>query len=261
MRSQRRLYRNQSSPFSIESAGTLDLGAKFGLSGGHQNSRFASDYSHIFFSGNSNLKMFNTPDPGDPNTWTFNSEIQLQGIDHRGSHMNNDGTKIYFGRSSVWQYTLTTPYDLTTAVLDGSISLGGYCSGINMNLDQSKFFYNTYYPATKNIEYNLSVPGDILSTKTLVQEKLEPDMAYYEWNFTWGKGGTRVFGIYRGALYLHEVSTPYTLDGFTPFFNFGNSGGGASHNNVEIHEPSNKVYIVSTYGTTVLYIYNIINPL
>lgn len=70
--------------------------------------------------------------------------------------LSSDGSKIYFGvasfgSSTLRQYSLSTPYDLSTASLDGTIGLTqpfNYCSALTMTDDGSKLAHSGYTNGT-----------------------------------------------------------------------------------------------------------------
>lgn len=73
--------------------------------------------------------------------------------------LNYDGSKLYriaasYDSSTLYQYSLSTPYNLSTASLDGTIGLSqpfNYCQSLEVTLDGSKLVHSGYtngYPDT-----------------------------------------------------------------------------------------------------------------
>ncbi|MBC37703.1 MAG: hypothetical protein CMH91_01400 [Oceanicaulis sp.] len=80
------------------------------------------------------------PRPDTLNTSSLHSENSPDGLT-----MKPDGTKLYFCGNSidrVWQYSLSTPFDLSTATLDGNKGLSNVPRSIQFSPDGLKFFYS-----------------------------------------------------------------------------------------------------------------------
>ena len=85
---------------------------------------------------------------------TFNQKAEVHDYDTTGTtgliagiEFNNDGTKMFTvdnGTRKVFEYTLSTPYDISTAVFVHSFSLNEDSSirpfGVKFNNDGSKMF-------------------------------------------------------------------------------------------------------------------------
>jgi hypothetical protein len=95
--------------------------------------------------------------------------------------VRSDGSAIYFvsGGNDIYQYNLTTPWDITTAYLVNRITLsntivsgyGGNCNGIDIKPDGTKLYIHAYIPNNNAcIEFTLTTPWNI-GTATYTNRK------------------------------------------------------------------------------------------
>lgn len=101
----------------------------------------------------------------------FNLDITAQETTANGLHFNNDGTRFYIvGQTSdaVQEYSLTTPWQLSTAVHSRSFSVSTQTInpvGVRFNIDGTKMFVGDDDPNYKIYQYSLATAWDV-STAT-----------------------------------------------------------------------------------------------
>jgi len=106
------------------------------------------------------------------NTWSLGSGAPY------GIHIVKEGGKIYFYQrgEGIKEYTLTTPYDITTATFEYTLDISSFDSNeraedVFMGKQGSKFYWISNITDAVR-EYDLSTSYD-LSTASFVQEKTE----------------------------------------------------------------------------------------
>lgn len=148
--------------------------------------------------------------------------------------MHPEGTKLYhFSTGGYNQYTLSTPWDLTSATLDsGTISWAHgnvNVHAITFNEDGSKVFIfdegaggGGGYPEAYGgvmFEYNLATPYDLRNTSMSVNNtigQVAVGGTASGCKLQWVDSGNKIFfGGLDGKTFCATVTTPYTLEGFT----------------------------------------------
>lgn len=120
-----------------------------------------------------------------------------------------DGTELYYTRqndTSVYQYTLSTPWDVTTATytsaftssLSGADSIALSSDGLNMYLSSG----------TGILQHTLSTPWDI-STATYSQTSSEVTVKVFQFN----QSGSKIFykKTANSYIYYATLSTPWDV--------------------------------------------------
>ena len=138
---------------------------------------FNSDFSKVYVVGliNDTIYQYTLSTPGDISTATYDSKsFDVSAQENRPTSLafNNDFSKVYvvgFANDTIYQYTLSTPGDISTASYDSNKSFlvsaqETSLTGLVFNNDFSKMWVigtssDTIY------QYTLSTPGDI-STAT-----------------------------------------------------------------------------------------------
>ena len=159
-----------------------------------------SDYPHPDYSGivwsaltfnPDGTKLYNayndqisTYDMGTAfDVWTYsangeNLDVSNEGINTVADIMfNDDGTKLYLleSNSSIYQYSLGTAYDISTASFDGSVSVEDevfQASGFTF-ADDGNTILVTDYDSYSIFTYDLSAPYDALSAVNVPEETLD----------------------------------------------------------------------------------------
>jgi hypothetical protein len=155
-----------------------------------------------------------------------------------GLAFNNDGTKAFLGRSNafVYEITLTTPYDLTTASQTATFNVGGSVSnalvrGFTFNDDGTKFLHDQPYSigaGWKHMhQWSLTTPFD-LSTASYDGSFSTGGEGFPRWN----DDGTVLYTFNTNATAVRQtvINVPYDLYGSTSR---------SSSNAITLSEPTN----------------------
>ena len=145
--------------------------------------------------------------------------IVSQDTSPRGMTFNNDGTKMYIvgsGNDSVFQYSLSTGFDLSTASYDSvSFSVASQDTtpiGLSFNNDGTKMYIignssNTVYQYSLSTGFNLSTASyDSVSFSVSSQESSSQDLAF-------NNDGTKMYIVGSGSntVYQYSLSTGFNL--------------------------------------------------
>jgi len=108
---------------------------------------FSADGTKMYITGNQTDKIYeyNLSSAFDISTATFNQDKYLNAIDDEpfGIEFNTDGTRLFIvgtKGNGVDEYTLSTPYDISTMEHMGFFFIGGNPSGIHINPAGTKMF-------------------------------------------------------------------------------------------------------------------------
>jgi len=132
---------------------------------------------------------------------------------------STDGTKVYTvgGGSAVYQYTLSTPFDLSTGSYSGkSLSLSGAtgANGFTMSADGTKTYFMVQGSGTSIIyQYTLSTPFDI-STGTYASKSLSVTAQDSQgYSLYMSADGTSLYfaGHINTIIYQYTLSTPFDI--------------------------------------------------
>lgn len=127
---------------------------------------FKPDGTEVYICGNSsdNVIQYTLSTAWDISTGSYTQSFATPASNPRDLAFNDDGTKLYaMNRDTVFQASLTTPYDLSTASDDGlsernllPSNAGGFCFAS----DGSAFFYSEYN--ARNVrQVNLTTAYDV----------------------------------------------------------------------------------------------------
>ena len=137
-----------------------------------------------------------------------------------GIAFNNDGTKMYLsgsGADSIYQYSLSTAFDLSTASYD-SVSLSvssqtGGPSGLIFNSDGTKMYVSGTYLSASVFQYSLSTAFDLSTASydsvSLSVSSQETDPTGLSFN----NNGTKLYVVGAGSdsVFQYTLSTAYDL--------------------------------------------------
>jgi len=135
---------------------------------------------YIVGSWNDKVYQYNLSTPWDVTTATFVSSKSIKDKDNnpRDLFFHPDGSKMYIvgdGNNTVYQYNLSTPWDVTTASLESSKSIKeffDYLTGISFNPTGDKMYVvGTTDPLV--CQYNLSTPWDVTTATFVSSYKIE----------------------------------------------------------------------------------------
>lgn len=129
---------------------------------------FNNDGTKLFIAGSSNTSIFSysLSTAYDPSTMAYDSvsfdvSTQVTTGDVNLVEFNNDGTKMYVAGVSIFQYSLSSAYDISTATYDSvSLTTNDPATGLRFNNDGTKVFALTYGPSVVT-EYICSTPYDL----------------------------------------------------------------------------------------------------
>jgi len=159
---------------------------------------------------------------GDADTWSYDSvsfDVSNQDGQPRGIEFNDDGTKLYMignGSDSVYQYTLSTAFDLSTASYD-SISFDASSqdtsvSDIRFNNDGSKM-YIVGESSVSVHQYSLSTAFDL---STASYDSVSFSLSGQDtvpFGIAFNSDGTKMYmvGAVGDSVYEYVLSTAFDL--------------------------------------------------
>jgi uncharacterized protein with beta-barrel porin domain len=143
-----------------------------GYQGGYpQDIKFNNDGTKMFVVGdNSNaIREYHLTTGFDISTASYDSlfSVHSQDTNPRGLAFNNDGTKMFVAgwkNQRVFEYHLTTGFDISTASYDSNLSISsnaGGSNGLAFNSDGTKMFVNCVNSSVGVVEYTLSTGFDV----------------------------------------------------------------------------------------------------
>jgi hypothetical protein len=117
---------------------------------------------------NDEIYEYTLSTPWDVTTKSFIASASFSGSSERSIYLKPDGTRLYSNNvitttSSLYEYTLSTPWDVTTLTFSQSKDLSQYGSserGLFIKPDGTKLYTVSLFPSRIN-EYNLSTPYSI----------------------------------------------------------------------------------------------------
>jgi VCBS repeat-containing protein len=143
---------------------------------------------------------------------------------------NPDGTKMYtlgnaatVSGKTLFQYTLSTPFDVSTASVssDDYITVGGsnheYNEAMRFNNDGTKLFvlYEADYGTDYIYQYTLSTPYDITSTVTAGNSLQIGSGSDYFYSFLFNDDGSKMFVSRLSSIYEYTLSTSFDTSSAT----------------------------------------------
>lgn len=134
--------------------------------------------------------------------------------------IDSTGTKLYFGGQTtdkVYQFTLSTAWDITTASYVGQVTISTNTPGItgmHMSADGTKMYTIS---GQSVVVYNLSTPWTV-STATFSSYFMTRNVVRSLFGLTFKPDGTRCFILDASTLWLsqHNLSTPWDITTATP---------------------------------------------
>jgi hypothetical protein len=243
---------------SVEFEKSVKVDTQYGIGTASWPMRIKEDYVIIGnMSGSQPNSVLNRNGSADIEDWTLNN-AGISG-QTRSLDLKPDGTKIYGEIFSFKQWTLTTPFDLTTAVYDGNSALPyGWNHGLHFapnGIDVFVVITNGYNEIN---HLQLNTPWDFTSGYTVVDNTGDVDAiqsGFVLKGLRFYKNGNGILLVENsGDVYRTDVSSPYTLQGITSFtyvLDGAHLGGG-----VEIDEVNKKIYSINAYGDLWQFKYN-----
>ena len=151
---------------------------------------------------------------------SFNVTTQVPATS--GVVFNNDGTKVYVSDRStrdVTEFSLTIPYDLTSAVLTPNVTFSfttapSYLApyGITFSTDGSKMYVTHRYGGI--VEYTLSTPYDISTSVYSFKDTVTSTQDNRPYECAFSNDGTKMYvsgSTSPSSIYEYNLSTPYDI--------------------------------------------------
>ena len=201
--------------------------------------------------------------PADVLAWSYDSvffptgtqDSQLADI-----AFNNDGTKMYMvgiTTGSVYQYSLSTAFDVSTASYDSvSFSVSSQDSipeGLAFSNDGTRMFMVGYYSAGVH-QYNLSTAFD-LSTASYDNYKFSVSgQDSYTYGIAFKPDGTKMYIVGAGSKYVYQYSLSTAFDVRTASYDstrFYLGTQEASPQSVAFNNTGTKMYLIGQTGDDV----------
>ncbi|MDZ7726636.1 MAG: tail fiber domain-containing protein [Candidatus Campbellbacteria bacterium] len=198
----------------------------------------------------------------DISTASFSQSISTQNSLSLSIAWNDDGTKLYeTGRGSgaerLYEYNVSTPYDISTASFSKSIpTQDSYPEGIAWNDDGSKL-YEVGQGSDLIYEYDVSTPYDINSASFSQSISTQDSIPR---GITWNDDGTKLYemgGHNSELIYEYDVSTPYDIS--TASFSLSISTQDGSPEGIAWNNDGSKLYEVGR-GSDLIYEYDVSTP-
>jgi len=182
---------------------------------------FRPDGLKMYLLGEENLSVYeyDLSVPGDISTASFLQSFSISAQDnaHRDLCFRQDGTKMYTvggQNDSVYEYDLSTAWDITTLVFLQSFDVGAQEAipfGLFIRPDGTKL-YVVGNDATEVIEYDLFTPWDIASATFLHSFDVSAQDNSLEGVFFQPNGHVMyVLGSDNNSVYEYDLSTPWDV--------------------------------------------------
>jgi len=138
--------------------------------------------------------------------FAFDSDIATQDSDPQGIAWNDDGSRLYevgFNSDRIYQYTVSTPYDIATASFSTDIpTQDSFATDIAWNDDGSRL-YEVGRGSDRIYQYTVSTPFDIasasFSTDIPTQDSFATDIA-------WNDDGSRLYEVGRDSDRIYQYT-------------------------------------------------------
>lgn len=199
---------------------TIDLSTEIGDIRGIDFNPNGTKMYLIKASGGSSFREYDLLTPYDVTTATYVDELSIGSelTQPRAIDFNNDGTKLYVvgaGNDRVAEYTLTTPYDVSTGIYSTFFSVAGQettATGLTFSSDGSIM----YVSGTNNDrihQYSLSTPYLVSSASyagnsfSIANEEPNPR------DIVLNSDGTRLYllGTDIDGIVEYDLTTPYDI--------------------------------------------------
>lgn len=206
--------------------------------------------------------------PGDISTATFDGisfSVSTQDAITTGVHFKPDGTKMYtIGdvTNRVHQYTLSTPWDITTAIYDNvSFLTGGSSpSGVTFSPNGTELYTTEGANTDRVYQYTLSVAWD-LSTASLTGSFSVVSQSTSPQGVRFHPDGTRMFVIdyTNSGVYQYTLSTPWLVTTASFDASFLGATQDANNRDIEFAADGTKFFIPGQ-NTDRIYQYSMSTP-
>ena len=233
---------------------------------------FKPDGTKMYMVGqdNATIYQYSLSTPCDMSTAHYDSvsfSVSSEDSSPNGVTFKSDGSKMYVvgdSGNSVYQYSLSTPWNLSTASYDSDFSVSSQDTRpqrVSFKSDGAKM-YLLGYAGDKVYQYTLSIPWD-LSTATYDTVSLSVvSQDTYPRDISFKPDGTKMYlvGYNSQSIYQYTLSTPWDLStaSYDSVF-FSTTEQETSPFALAIKSDGTKMYMVGQDNTTV-YQYTLSTP-
>lgn len=210
----------------VTTSGAKNLNASAQTGGESQDAVFASDGKNIYLLSADGLTIYQyaVGTAWDITTATYGGKSFTDGViwaDDAVIALNfkTDGTKLYVfleSASQLYEYTLSTPWDITTAVYANLTVFSDFTlEALRFNADGSKLI--AFNGVNTVLSFTLSTPWNISTatydSKSFTQDQINGDTTALDLK----TDGTKLylylvdFDGFNGGIYQYTLATPYDL--------------------------------------------------
>jgi DNA-binding beta-propeller fold protein YncE len=229
-----------------------------------QNITFNNDGTKMYIVGGSSdtFYQYSLSTAFDLSTASYDSvsfSVASQDNNPQGIAFNNDGTKMYMlglASDSVYQYSLSTAFDLSTASYDSvSFSVSSQEAtpfGIAFSNDGNRMYIvgvssDTVYQYKLSAAFNLSTASyDGVSFSIADQNNSPYDLIF-------SNDGTKMYTVSVNArtVYEHVLAAPFFIDADIPYVSFSVTSQESGPQGIAFNNDGSKVYIVGSVSDSV----------
>jgi len=249
------------SPFDVSTASFVDSFSVFGQETSPQGLAFSSDGTKMFVVGNdgNDVNEYTLTSPFDVSTATFVDSFSVAGQEGSPQDVafSSDGTKMFVvgtGGDAVYEYTLTSPFDVSTATFVDSFSVAGQDTGpadVAFSSDGTKMFVvgvigDAVYEYTLTSPFDVSTASFVDSFSVALQDTNSLGLAF-------SSDGTKMFVVGNAGFDVNEytLTTPFTLFHTTFVDSFSVAAQENISNDVAFSSDGTKMFVIGQAGTDV----------
>ena len=232
-----------------------------GYQGGYpQDIKFNNDGTKMFVVGdNSNaIREYHLTTGFDISTASYDSlfSVNSQDTNPRGLAFNNDGTKMFVAgwkNQRVFEYHLTTGFDISTASYDSNLSISSNASGskgLAFNSDGTKMFVNCDNSSDEVVEYTLSTGFDV-STASYDSSFVTQSQDTSPQGLAFSNDGKKMFvaGDTGDDINEYTLSTGFDVSTASFVGSFDVSSQGTTPTGITFNNDGTKMFITDQSGT------------
>ena len=232
-----------------------------GYQGGYpQDIKFNNDGTKMFVVGdNSNaIREYHLTTGFDISTASYDSlfSVNSQDTNPRGLAFNNDGTKMFVAgwkNQRVFEYHLTTGFDISTASYDSNLSISsnaGGSNGLAFNSDGTKMFVNAANSSDEVVEYTLSTGFDV-STASYDSSFVTQSQDTSPQGLAFSNDGKKMFvaGDTGDDINEYTLSTGFDVSTASFVGSFDVSSQGTTPTGITFNNDGTKMFITDQSGT------------
>ena len=232
-----------------------------GYQGGYpQDIKFNNDGTKMFVVGdNSNaIREYHLTTGFDISTASYDSlfSVNSQDTNPRGLAFNNDGTKMFVAgwkNQRVFEYHLTTGFDISTASYDSNLSISSNASGskgLAFNSDGTKMFVNCVNSSVGVVEYTLSTGFDV-STASYDSSFVTQSQDTSPQGIAFSNDGKKMFvaGDTGDDINEYTLSTGFDVSTASFVGSFDVSSQGTTPTGITFNNDGTKMFITDQSGT------------